>query len=496
MADQASGSTPRPRRGDREESVSSRSTYSTRGRGGQRGRGRGGKDKGKTPVQTRDSSPDPLSQINERIDALRIEQRQAQEEFETRLLRQHQALLDTILESQRPRPTAGRDASDPTSSTIPAMQRRAEATRITGRVVQEELHPTVEKGVEFETDTELLRNDDGQEYPTTFRNPSVARSNLTYQGQPRLSKNVPEVDALDDGSSPTFIQWRASMRDKFWQNADHFASERSRCIYVWLKTKGLARAYLTPRYTSTNRQFRTVEEMLTCLETYFLTGTEEDEARNRFNNMRMQDKAHSQESFPEFKARFLADAIEGGVPESEWFYALWSKLPTRIRLQNATVKDSWKKNFSVMVQHLLRSEMERTSALNDQPPTKPALPPTVKKSTAIYKTSSPTTSTAASVSFQPRSSSTIRKFIQPTDRNTSRPPTSNLNRTTFNASSSAPTKERAKCYRCGEYGHFKSECPKPASVNELDEVQNDEDSVDDDTVVEAMDQELEGNGEA
>jgi hypothetical protein len=81
--------------------------------------------------------------------------------------------------------------------------------------------------------------------------------------------------------------------------------------------------------------------MLTCLETYFLTGTEKEEARNRFNDMHMQDKSHPQENFPEFKARFLADAIEGGVPESEWFYALWNKLPARIRLQNVAIKDLW-----------------------------------------------------------------------------------------------------------------------------------------------------------
>jgi hypothetical protein len=121
---------------------------------------------------------------------------------------------------------------------------------------------------------------------------------------------------------------------------------------VWLKTTGLARAYLTPRYTSTDSQFESVDEMLTCLETYFLTSTEKEEARNRFNDMHMQDKSHSQENFPEFKARFLADAIEGGVPKSEWFYALWNKLPARIRLQNVAMKDLWKENFSTMVQHL------------------------------------------------------------------------------------------------------------------------------------------------
>jgi len=67
--------------------------------------------------------------------------------------------------------------------------------------------------------------------------------------------------------------------------------------------------------------------MLTCLETYFLTSTKKEEAWNQFNDMHIQDKSHLQENFPKFKARFLANTIKGGVPELEWFYALWNKLP-------------------------------------------------------------------------------------------------------------------------------------------------------------------------
>ena len=57
--------------------------------------------------------------------------------------------------------------------------------------------------------------------------------------------------------------------------------------------------------------------MLDCLETYFLTGTETENAWNCFNNIQMQDKRHPTETFTEFKSRFLADTIEGDIPESE-----------------------------------------------------------------------------------------------------------------------------------------------------------------------------------
>ena len=57
--------------------------------------------------------------------------------------------------------------------------------------------------------------------------------------------------------------------------------------------------------------------MLDCLETYFLTSIETENTQNCFNNMQMQDKRHLTETFIEFKSRFLADAIEGDILESE-----------------------------------------------------------------------------------------------------------------------------------------------------------------------------------
>ena len=50
--------------------------------------------------------------------------------------------------------------------------------------------------------------------------------------------------------------------------------------------------------------FSTAMEMLETLSTYFLIGTEAEEARKRFYNLRIRDKAHLTETFPEFRARF------------------------------------------------------------------------------------------------------------------------------------------------------------------------------------------------
>ena len=309
MADQASGSGRQPTDSAGGDSNHSRTSSSRRGRG--RGRNQRN-DRQSTPRRSRHDTrdfADPnelrgiIQSIEDRFETLRMDQRQEQEELQTRLLTSQDAIMQMLQEMRGdgPGPTSPQNRSDPTTIIDNGLR-----THTSVDATQDEVHPSIEKGVEFDTiggadlrttpTRPIIRNRDRgettsiqdnetwvyrqQDDPSSLRNPSVPISNMTYRGSPRLSKNVPEADSLDDGSDPTFKQWRASIRDKFRENADHFASEQSRCTHVWLKTTGLARGYLTPRYTSTDSQFKSVDEMLTCLETYFLTGTEKEEAWN------------------------------------------------------------------------------------------------------------------------------------------------------------------------------------------------------------------------
>ena len=50
--------------------------------------------------------------------------------------------------------------------------------------------------------------------------------------------------------------------------------------------------------------FHTTKEMLDTLSTYFLIGTKAKEARKRFYNLKIRDKAYLIETFPEFRACF------------------------------------------------------------------------------------------------------------------------------------------------------------------------------------------------
>jgi hypothetical protein len=79
---------------------------------------------------------------------------------------------------------------------------------------------------------------------------------------------------------------------------------------------------LSLRYTSEDNQFDSADDMIACLRVYFISGNERDRARVRFYRMYMQESKYPQEDFLAFKARFIANALEGGIAESEWFTAL------------------------------------------------------------------------------------------------------------------------------------------------------------------------------
>jgi hypothetical protein len=212
--------------------------------------------------------------------------------------------------------------------------------------------------------------------------------------------------------------------------------------------------------------------------------------------MYMQESKYPQEDFLAFKARFIANALEGGIAESEWFTALWVKIIPRIRLQNLSVRGNWNKDFLRMAEYLVYIETERAD-----PENRPPCAPIARKASALTKKSTYTTNTKTSSSaLVPYRPQARLGSLQPT-RNTSRQPTSATepNRTTFDRTSGPQASDQAKCYRYGQLGHFQSKCPNPASINEVDEDSlegQEEDDNDTTEVEEETDENREGNGEA
>lgn len=92
--------------------------------------------------------------------------------------------------------------------------------------------------------------------------------------------------------------------------------------------------------------------MMDLLGSYYLTGNETKQARNEFDDMQMGEKGYSNETFPEFKARFQSAAITGQVLQSEWFRYMWNKLTLQFRSRVAVIKNQWNGDYHVMVREL------------------------------------------------------------------------------------------------------------------------------------------------
>jgi hypothetical protein len=279
---------------------------------------------------------------------------------------------------------------------------------------------------------------------------------------------MPKIEPLSDGTSPTFRQWQASIRDRLEFSQDQYPSERARMAEVWGHTEGLAKEYLEPQYLSQSvqNQFRTASEMIELLKTYFVSGNEEAEYRTAFHKLQM-DRS---ETFPAFKARFLSAAIKGQVNKEEWFFYLWEKITPTLRMPNLGFKATWNNSFEKMVTHLTAFDMERRNAPTTTPmrSTQPQLP-RVKPSWDQRQTTS-------GVTVQPR----IEVPRQPTyPRHVSATPAPRPQPQALRQQSQAPdtTKLEGNCYNCGKAGHFAKDCNAPR-VQLVDAKQEEEEETD------------------
>ncbi|ELR06786.1 hypothetical protein GMDG_02224 [Pseudogymnoascus destructans 20631-21] len=89
-----------------------------------------------------------------------------------------------------------------------------------------------------------------------------------------------KITPLSDGIEHTFMQWSASIRDRLVVNEDHYPTDVSRRALIWGTMTGLAKTYLEPQYLSATHAFRSADEMMDLLGSYFLTGNETEQARN------------------------------------------------------------------------------------------------------------------------------------------------------------------------------------------------------------------------
>jgi hypothetical protein len=106
---------------------------------------------------------------------------------------------------------------------------------------------------------------------------------------------------------------------------------------IWGTTTSDAHRYLEPRYQSgTPNEYRTAEEIIETLKSYFTTSHEQEDFREEFHDMEMcKGEGNTKETFPQFATRFRNLAIQGNIYSDDWFYQMWNKITPQ--LCNATI---------------------------------------------------------------------------------------------------------------------------------------------------------------
>ncbi len=206
------------------------------------------------------------------------------------------------------------------------------------------------------------------------------------------------------------------------------------------------------------------------------------DARAAYKELRM----HSNESFFDFKLKFLQNATRGKIAKSEWKDDLYDKLTTALqdemRIEVQKIQDFTE--FADLTSGT-DSRLKRDRARNPIPPTSKAAPTQVR--TMQVRTTGATTPPTTQVARSSETPAPPRQYSAALSR-----PKQIIER----RQTSTPPATSITCYNCGEAGHTRPECPHPRRDADLNEIVEQEDSESEEEVQHMEDHELSGNGSA
>jgi len=309
------------------------------------------------------------------------------------------------------------------------------------------LRPTVELGGgEPSQDGYPSDSSKGSSRNTRDSEPYPGSRHLPRRQHLSVKKSDPE--RLDDNTDPLFSAWKKLMIAKLRENYDHFPDEESRMAYVFDRTKGESQRHLDPRYlTDREDSFVDAEEMIAYLASVYENQQEIEDAQDEFEQMTM----GINETFQEFRTRFLQKANLAGVPLSTRLHALYRKIIKELQWDLYLEKTQWT-SFDQACERIGAADKTRRQ---------------------LIARNGPRERTRDRMSTRARNSIPATNI---TPRSTPRTP----GLFDVRQSTPAPSRETPRrsipqapltCWNCGKLGHTSPECsePKKVRINEMEE---------------------------
>src|ERR1700730_17131286 len=136
----------------------------------------------------------------------------------------------------------------------------------------------------------------------------------TSPESPRKSTKIPDLPILTDGLDPTFESWKIQIQAKLSVNANYFANDAARIVYVFSCTSGNAQKHLNPRIgEGATDPFQTATSIVIYLSEIYKDPFCMQNACREYRRLTIK----SYKVFTDFYTQFFHLAGKGRIPEED-----------------------------------------------------------------------------------------------------------------------------------------------------------------------------------
>lgn len=261
--------------------------------------------------------------------------------------------------------------------------------------------------------------------------------------KPKKSVKLPDPPEFTGDEKLAVEDWLIMMRNKLTANADLYDTETIRMAYVQRLVGGKAASHLRPRVMkNTKNPFRSADEMMDLLEERYKDPNRQNTALNAFRNL-YQNKS----SFREFWAEFLSLTAELDMTNDTLIYELRNRMDGDMARHLVTVEGIKTVYDLARKCQLYEDNMKIIRPRRDA------------NSTPAATGKNGNTTTSGSGSGRPTPPTKTESNAGAPARRTDSP---------YTYAERQVMMTEGKCFKCGEKGHIRANCPKNMPDARLD----------------------------
>ena len=230
--------------------------------------------------------------------------------------------------------------------------------------------------------------------------------------------------------------------------------------YIFGRTEGDAQEHLYPRYTEDEENenpYTSYQEMFETLDAIYKNAHQVQDSRQAYRDLRM----GSNQSFQDFKTKFIQLANEGRIPSSDRFDDMYEKMTTSLQGQLLNQLHTLNGDFNELCKVVtgIDSKLRRLNVRRNQE----------REARVTRAPPAPTRARPPLTPVQPKATPACAPVpaAKPTGTGFSL-----LQRPTAGPAPSTASEPRPLiCFNCQKPGHFASDCPEPkrAGIKDIEE---------------------------